>query len=396
MPNEHAMLLNIDLRRSKLANAPFVIRNAIFSENMRDLVCENTYFINCDFVGAVIIHVKSFIDVKFSNCTIINSRIGSGKWHDVVFDKCKAQGEFRIVAGNGSQNVTFNECILTGGTPQKSSNPEDRFGTAGAVESAAFINCDLTYMSLNASTGLMIKDSRLNMVDAITQRDRGILTLDNVEIKEYLDLSAGIFSSIKMKNVRFEYIDMKNVKTETFTMEGCSGHFFGKALSAKQVTVRNCTFGANGNFGNPSERENAGFSTIYAKINSLQIEDVKFIGTNGLLFLGGAVNLMYKKDEPKYGGPIDFTVYGKISIKNTSLKGAFLSYLQCDDLDIEHCDVDGADFVNSKIERMNIQHSTFSGKTDFSSTVIGHFSEKDNLRKVDAKIIPDANKLVTI
>jgi hypothetical protein len=47
MHDERMMLLNINLRRAKLQNAPLVINGAIFRESMSELVCENTQFNDC-------------------------------------------------------------------------------------------------------------------------------------------------------------------------------------------------------------------------------------------------------------------------------------------------------------------------------------------------------------
>ena len=396
MHDEYAMLLNIDLRRTKLPLSPLVIANAVFRDNIDELVCENTQFHNCDFTGEVLINVKDFKEVKFVNCTVHRSSISGGRWNNVLFEGCNGIGEFGIGGGEGSKSVLFHKCIFTGTSPQKDSHREEGYGSAGSFGTASFVDCDISYMKLHGPAGLSIKDSRLNQVSATAQRKNGHLSLENVDVKDYLDLTAGIFSSVTFKNIRFEYIDMKNVKTDTLDMQECQGHFFGKSLAAKQFTIRKSTFGANGDPGDTSERENAGFSTLYAEIGLLLIDEVKFIGTNGSLFIGGAINIMFKKDRPEHGQPVDYTVYGKISIKNTSLKGAFLSYLKCDQIEIAHCDIENADFVNSQIENLHIFGSTFKGKADFTNAVINHFSAEDNIRKFDAKIVSDKNKLVTI
>ena len=396
MPGEHAMLRNVELRKERLGDASLIINHAIFSASMQELICENTQFNHCDFIGDVILDVKSFTNVTFSNCTIRDSKIGSGTWHNVRFESCHAQGNFKIVGDEHSEDVAFIKCVFTGSTPRAGSNPDDSYGSAGTLGSAAFDNCDMTYMRIHGQAGLSIKDSRLNKVDAVSQRGNGMLKLDNVDVKDYLDLSSGKFSLIQMKNVRFEYIDLEGVETGILNIEESYGHFSGKLLVAKQMLVRSCTFEANGNPHDPSERKGAGFNILYAKIASLAVEDVKFIGSNGSLFLGGAVNLAYDKDEPRYGDPVGYSSYGKLSIKNTSLKGAFFSYLKASELYIDHCDIENADFMDSHIDKMEITGSTFSGKTDFSGTVINHCNVTDNIRKLDAKINLDKNKLVTI
>lgn len=395
MHEELAMLMDIGLRRVKLKNAPLIISNATFSENLEALFCENTQFIECDFTGDIRINISNFTEVRFVNCNIHESSINGGRWQNVLFDGCNGIGEFGIAGGEGSSNVVFHKCTLAGSPPHEDRHREDGYGVAGTFGSASFVDCDISYMNLIGPSGLSIKDSRLNQVDATTQRKNGYLTLDNVDIKEYLDLTAGIFSSIRMTKVRFEYLDMTNVKTDTLTIESSQGHFFGKALTAKHVEITKCTFGANGDPTDVSERENSGFSIIYAKIDSLSIDDVKFIGTNGSLFLGGAINIMYKKDQPKYGGPIDYTTYGKISINNTSLKGAFFSYLKSKEMKIDRCNIGNADFVHCQIGNMEITGSEFSGKTDFSGAVIDRLRERDNIRSQDAKIFPDTRKQIT-
>lgn len=396
MPDEHAMLLNVELRRSRLQKSPLIINNAVFSESLQELVCENTQFNHCEFADGSNFDVTSFTNVTFSNCTMLESKIGGGTWNNVLFEGCEAHGEFKIVGGEGSRDVVFKKCVLTGATPRAHSNPEDSFGSAGTLGNASFVDCDVTYMRIHGRTGLSIKDSRLNKVDAVTQQGNGMLNLDNVDVKDYLDLTSGKFSSIQMKNVRFEYIDLESVETGILNIEESYGHFSGKLLVAKQMVVRSCTFGANGNPHDPSERKGAGFNILYAKIASLAVDDVKFIGSNGSLFLGGAVNLAYDKDEPRYGDPVGYSSYGKLSVKNTSLKGAFLSYLKASELYIDHCDIENADFMDSHIDKMEITGSTFSGKTDFSGTVINHCNVTGNIRKPDAKINLDKNKLVTI
>ena len=396
MSDQYAMLMNIDLRRSRLQNEPLMIQNAVFRHAMHALVCENTQFDHCDFTEEAAINVKSFKNVKFSHCTMDGSKISSGIWQDVLFSDCSGRGEFDILGDEGSRNVVFDKCRFAGPPHTEESYHENHFGSAGTYGFASFVNCDLTYMSIEGPEGLSIKDSRLNKVKATVQRKRGNLYLENVDIKEYLNLTSGIFSSVVMKKVRCEYMDMDSVNADAFVMEESSGHFIGKLMVVKQMRFKQCSFSANGDAHDASQREDGGFSLIYSTIGALSVEDVHFSGRNGALFLGGAVNLLYKKDQPKYGGPIGYTKYGTISIKNTSLKGAFLSYMKSGELSVEHCDIDNADFSNSEIEKISITGSTFSGKVDFSKTVIGHFSAHNNIRKVNAEIISDTNKLVII
>lgn len=394
MNEVRAMLLDVNLRRKNLQDQPLLISDAIFRENMTEIVCENTEFNNCDFMEELTIAVKSFTNVKFLNCTFRESSISGGGWTNVIFDRCRGVGKFGIGAGEQSTNVSFNKCEFNGSKPSKDMHPEDGYGTAGSFGSASFVDCDMSYMKIIGPTGLSIRSSRLNQVDAIAQRKKGSLHLEKVDIKNYLDLSSGIFSSIHIKGSRFEYIDMESVEAGTITIEDCDGHFSGKLLTAQQMTVQKCNFGANGNPLDESERKSAGFNILYAKIRSLSFEDVKFFGSNGSLFLGGAVNLAFDKDEPKYGTPIGYSRYGKISIRNTSLKNGFFSYLKAEEISIKSCEIENADFIDSQIGTMEITESTFSGKTDFSNSIVKHFMQKSNIRKIDSTILSDTNKLV--
>lgn len=396
MSDQYAMLMNIGLRRSRLQNAPLMIKNAVFRHAIHALVCENTQFDHCDFTEEAAINVKSFNNVKFSHCTMDGSKISSGIWRDVLFDACSGRGEFDILGDEGSRNVVFDKCRFTGPPPAEGSFHENNFGSAGTYGVASFVNCDLTYMSIEGPEGLSIKDSRLNKVKATVQRKRGDLYLEKVDIKEYLNLTSGIFSSVVMKKVRYDYMDMDSVNADAFVMEDSSGHFAGKLMVVNQMRFRQSSFSAHVAPQDATQREDGGFSLIYSTIGALSVEDVQFSGRNGALFLGGAVNLLYKKDEPKFGGPIGYTKYRTISIKNTSLKGAFLSYMKSGELSVDQCDIDTTDFSNSQIDKISIIGSTLSGKVDFSDTVIGRFSAHDNIRKPDARIISDTNKLVMI
>jgi len=394
MAEQYSMLLNISLRRSKLPSSRLIIKNASFTKNITQLECENTEFINCDFNDEVVINVKSLHNVEFRDCKITNSKISSGVWKDVTFDNIHASGQFEVLGDEGSSNVLFKKCNFTGPASSDEDNHENTFGAAGTFGTAEFIDCDIRYVGIEGPYGLIVKNSRLNKIKAIAQRKRGSLTLDNVEIKDYLNLTSGIFSNIDIKNTRFEYLDLEKVRSDNFLMEDSSGHFFGKLMTTDEMVVRRCTFTAEGNPENISQHEDAGFSVIYSKIGLLTIESVKFSGRNGNLFIGGSVNILFNENEPKYGPPIEYTNFGRIIIKNTSLKNASLSFLKSEKLQIENCDFEDTDCSKSYIDNLEITNCTFSGKVDFSGTIIKIFSEAKNLRKPSLLMNRDVNQFL--
>jgi uncharacterized protein YjbI with pentapeptide repeats len=394
MNEQYSLLMNINLRRSKLASARLSIKNASFTKNIKQLECENTEFINCDFYDDVVINIKSLHNVEFRDCNIRNSKISSGFWKDVTFNNVHASGEFEILGDEGSSNVVFKNCNLNGPAFSEEGNHENTFGAAGTYGTAEFIDCDIKYVGIEGPVGLIVKNSRLNKIKAIAQRKHGYITLENVEIKEYFNLTSGIFSNINIKNTRFDYLDMEKVKSDSLLIQDSSGHFFGKLMTTDELTVRRCTFIAEGDPENISQHEDAGFSTIYSKIRKLTIENVKFSGRNGNLFIGGSINILFNEKQPEYGPPIEYTTYGEIFLKDTSLKNSSLSFLDCDELRIENCGFENTNFSKSRVRNLEIINCTFSGKVDFSGTIIKGFSEARNVKEPSLRMIQDVNKFL--
>ena len=394
MDEQYSMLLNISHRRSKLQSSRLSIKNAVFKKNITQLECENTEFINCDFHDDVVINVRSLLNVEFRNCNIKNSKISSGVWKNVTFSNIDASGEFEILGDEGSSDVVFKKCNLIGPAFSEESDHENTFGAAGTFGTAEFIDCNIQYVGIEGPHGLTVKNSRLNKIKAIAQRKHGNLTLDRVEIKDYLNLTSGIFSNINITNTHFEYLDMEKVKSDNFIMQDSSGHFFGKLMTTGKMEVRRCTFTAEGNPEIISQHEDAGFSIIYSKIELLTIESVKFSGRNGNLFIGGSINILFNEKEPMYGPPIEYTSYGKIYIKDTSLKNAFLSFLKADSLKLENCDLENTNCSKSLVDHLEIINCSFSGKVNFNGTIIKAFSEAKNVKNPNLLISRDVNNFL--
>jgi uncharacterized protein YjbI with pentapeptide repeats len=374
MPDELAMLRDVELRRNSLGQRKLIIKGAAF-DNIRfdEATWENTEFIDCHFYPDSLIFAALFKEVHFENCIFYACRLTAKRWENVSFHKSSAREKFEIRAtGKESKGVTFNACDFIGTHPNPKIIPENEFGVVGAWGDVEFNDCNLEYVQLIAGSRLSVNNSKTNMVDAGGLRENGELLLNDVKGKNYLDVGDSQFSNISIKNCIFEDLRMENVKANEILMDSSKTFFLGHKIKANSLIARDCIFHSDGDPNELGALEYAGFSTLYAKIKSLHVENVQFTGHNGSLFIGGAVNLLYDPKEPKYGSPLGFSNYETIVIRNTSLKRGFLAYTKAKEVEIDHCEIIDANFTHAEFENLRLKNVNMGGTVDFKESHIQH------------------------
>ncbi|CDG84351.1 hypothetical protein [Janthinobacterium agaricidamnosum] len=384
---EFSMLTDIKFRRKKLGDAPLIIENADFKNTVENLECENTRFIGCYFYPGVFIRVKSLKDVLFEKCQFMNANIGQGIWDNVTFRKTDGRGKFVILGGEGSKKTFFDECDFMGLPPNKNIIHENYFGAAGSAGDTVFNNCNLKYMRLYGEAGLSITNSKLQKISAPVQDGGGILLVEKVKCKEYLNFKNSRFSSIRIDDSEIDDLQMINVEGDDFVMSRSSARLLGHGLVLRDAKISDCMFHDNGDPSSVGEREFSGFSTLYGKIDNLEINNVGFQGSNGSLFAGGAVNVYYDPRKLKKSQPIDYATYGRIFIKKTSLKGASFAYVHAKEVTISDCDIVDANFDHSTFDVLTLRQVTLAGKIDFTDTIVKQLKQDGVRRRGDLTLI---------
>ncbi|CDG84352.1 hypothetical protein GJA_3737 [Janthinobacterium agaricidamnosum NBRC 102515 = DSM 9628] len=384
MKEEYSMLQNVKLRREKIGSEALIIKNANFKNGMSGIVCENTKFIGCYFYPDVSIEIISMNDVTFDGCQFMSCNFGGGVWNNVTFNKSDGRAKFFLLGGMGSKNVVFNECDFMGVPENEKIIHENYFGMVGTHGHAAFFNCNLKYVGLEGDDGLSIKSSRLEKVYSNIQSGKCDLLLDDVVSKDYFDLTSSKFNKVEMRKTTFEDLRMVNVETNALMMGECTAKMIGHGLKSVDATIRDCTFHDEGDPGNPVERRYSGFSTYYGKIDHLSIDNVRFGGSNGSLFIGGSINIYHDPKSLKPSKPIFYAEYGKISIKKTSLKRASLAYVHAEEVNISECDISDANFDHSKFDILTLRQVALAGKIDFTNTIVKRVTQ-ENVRR-DSKL----------
>lgn len=389
MPDELAMLRDVELRRNSLGQRKLIIKGAAF-DNIRfdEATWENTEFIDCHFYPDSLIFAALFKEVHFENCIFYACRLTAKRWENVSFHKSSAREKFEIRAtGKESKGVTFNACDFIGTHPNPKIIPENEFGVVGAWGDVEFNDCNLEYVQLIAGSRLSVNNSKTNMVDAGGLRENGELLLNDVKGKNYLDVGDSQFSNISIKNCIFENLRMKDVEADEILMDSCKTPFRGHNIKAKSMVVRNSIFYSDGNPDHLPDRQYAGFSIKSAEIKHLYVENVQFTGHNGSLFLGGAVNILYKPQKPENGPPIEFAEYETIAIKNTSLKRGFLAYTKAKEVEIDQCEIIDANFTHAEFENLRLKNVNMGGTVDFKESHIQHVQQENLTRRGDLQVI---------
>jgi uncharacterized protein YjbI with pentapeptide repeats len=370
---EYAMLLDITLRKKKLGTLPLVIKNADFRTNLDEVICENTHFVDCYFYPGITIKTKALTDVSFERCQFMDCSFGSGIWKNVTFKKCDGRKLFRLIGGDGSKNVIFDECDFLGGAPVAESPHENYFGGVGSFGEARFENCELKYLEIFGASQLNVDKSRLNKVEIINYQAVGNASFTNSTIQDYLKVT-GQFTTFILNSIKFDLLSIDKIIADEFTLTDCVGVFFGKVCTIKKLAAKNCTFlGQTG--ASSEERENSGFELRFPKISQLLLEKLEF-KNGGNLYINGGENYIYKEGAPERGEKFIYARFEKITARETNLSNPNLSYISAHELRIENSAVKDIDISDSIFEKVLFSHTVLSGKITFTNTSIGEFKEE--------------------
>jgi uncharacterized protein YjbI with pentapeptide repeats len=373
MEEEYAMLFDIKLRRKKLGALPLVIKDADFRINLEEVICENTQFVDCYFYPGITIKTKALTDVSFERCQFMDCSFGSGIWKNVTFSKCDGRKLFRLIGGEGSKNVVFNECDFLGGAQVAESPHENYFGGVGSFGEAKFANCELKYLEIFGASQLDVEKSRLNKVEIINYQAIGNATFSNSTIQDYLKVT-GNFTAFTLNSVKFDLLSIEKITAAEFTLADCVGVFFGKICTIKKFTAKNCTFvGKTG--ASSEERENSGFELRFPKISQLFLEKLEF-KNGGNLYINGGENFTYKQGAPERGEKFIYARFEKITVRETNLSNSNLSYISAQEIRIENSAVKDIDISDSILERVLFSHTVLSGKVNFTNTSVVEFKEE--------------------
>jgi uncharacterized protein YjbI with pentapeptide repeats len=375
MPYEYEMLRNITQRKNKLENSTLQIKNASFGKSFTDYItCENTVFTDCDFEPGSGIRIKALTNVKFERCNFNDTNISGGIWNTVSFTDCTADGEFLILADEGSINLTFNNCHFSGPMAVAGSVHQNHFGAVGSYGNATFNNCTLKYARIIGETLLTVKNSKLTKISASASKKHGNVIFNNVLIDKYISFEEGIFSKFFMKDCEFEFLNLDAVESKTIDLENCKGHLVGKFMVVDELTIRNSIFEANGEKIDPFDNQMAALSIAGSAVKNVTLDGLKFRGSNGTFYLGGMKNVFYDKDDPK-SKMVATSEFKSINIHNTPLKDAFIGYIRADELNINNSDIENSDFTNGWFGKITLADLKLIKNVDFSRTRVEEFSK---------------------
>jgi len=386
---EYAALKDITLRRDAFKMQRLIIKDANFNDNLENIVCENTTFLNCNFESEVTIRFKEVKNVWFDQCTFNATKITGGAWQNVTISNCSARGEFFIVAGEGSKEVNFENCDFIGPPAEAGSYEANSFGTAGSLGSASFDKCKLKYATIGGHSSLIIQNSLLHTINAHSLRGNGLLHLNNVNMKHHIIFSSGIFSEVIIKNCHFGLMECEKLQAKKLTMENCTGFFVGKFMDISSAAIRNCNFDAHSSH----SASVAAFDCTGSHIDILVLDNLTFGGGSNFLNLGGYKNLIYNKknsDSDQY----QISKYKQVSILNMLLKNAFLGHLHAEELILRKSKIDNSYFGKSILKKVMFSDVNLTGNIDFESTLIDEFTEEKLVRSPGLNIESDVKKLI--
>jgi uncharacterized protein YjbI with pentapeptide repeats len=397
LPEIMAMLTDIDQRRILLKDKKLIVENVNFDQNFREYInCENTVFLNCFFGAETLLRIIQLSNVEFVNCFIEHAEISGGLWNNVKFSKSTAKGEFVILAGEGNNNVTFANCDFAGAEPSDSTTHENHFGKVGGAGSVSFDSCKLKYVNISCGGELAITNSELRKIGAARLQEGGSIRMKNIKVNEYIEFDDGVFSSFEVEDSEFELMNLHSVKSSRLQLMGCIGQFVGEFMSLEEMLVVNSTFISHGEKRNPFENRYAALCTNASVINKLVLDNVKFSGVNGTMFLGGSSNILYNKQDPESGNAFFSSKFVEILIKDTPLKNAFFGNLEAGKLSIKVSTIENASFGNSNIRLLELSDVRLLGSIDFRGTKIDCVVRERSTHERGLAILQDPGKDIQI
>lgn len=396
MTDEFQMLKNIKLRNAKLGTSTLEIKNASFGENFTDyIICENTVFSDCEFEPGSGIRIKALSNVKFERCHLNDTNMSGGIWTDVTFTDCVADGQFLILADEGSKNLVFNNCNFSGPGAVVGSVHSNHFGAVGSYGNASFNKCTIKYSRIIGDISLTVKNSQLRKISASSSRKYSVITFENVNIQEYITFEEGVFSDFVMKECNFEFMNMDDVKSKRVALEDCVGHFVGKFMNLEEMTAKNCTFESTGEKRAPFGNLTAALSIVGSKINSITFDSLKFNGTNGTMYLGGSENPFYDSEDAA-SKKLETSDFRNLIISNTPLINAFLGYIKASQLILNNSDVENSNFSKSDFGKIAFSNIRIGGKIDFGASRVVEFTKKEITAKPSLDLVSDVTRVITL
>jgi uncharacterized protein YjbI with pentapeptide repeats len=396
LPETFAMLTDIHQRRTHLKNKQFVVENVSFDNNFVETInCENTIFLKCQFQPDSWLRIKELNNVEFVNCFIEDAEISGGSWNNVKFSGSSARGEFVILAGEGN-NVSFVNCDFSGEEPSDQTTHQNHFGKVGGLSSVSFDKCVLRYLEISSRDALVINDSELRKIDAAALGHGGTIKIKKINVKKYIDFGDGVFSHCYIEDSEFDLIGLDRVKCNQVRLERCTGQFVGEFMNLKEMLVLECNFFSGGEKRNPFENQYAAFCTNGSTIDKLVLDNLKFSGANGTMYIGGSKNILFNKLNPESGKPFFRSKFNEISIKSTPLRNSFFGHIETGKLSIKNSEIENSHFGNSHIGLLELSDVKLLGSIDFRGAQVEGVIKEKTVHKRGLTILQDPGKNVNI
>jgi len=398
-PEEFKLLEDPAERKRIHGEAPLTITAKLLGPPHRldAVTLKDVHFVDCDFLGHYMFNVD-LVNVSFTRCAIVGVRWEDGQWNDVSFTECVGKGRAtNIIAGSGKGTTLYDRCQFSGDDP-----PEPEYidalrlhGGIGGAGKSRFTNCQFTRMNIRLVGEAEFKNCTFLSVAIEPARSRipiERLLMEECNSTYSLDLSNRPIYSVVVRNGNFHQIDLSAVKANSIVLENISANVDISGLDTGKFHASNCTFKAATN--ELDKVEFGGLPASLSRIDDMALVNCKFEGTKAILQAEG--------DPPQYdkGGKLVprfnvnkqlipyFNEWGTVTLKNTPLNGANLTYSHIKELAIDGAEFSDSRLPHNKIGKLVLKNVKLSGSLDFTDTQVKEVIT-ENVTKNKLSIVKD-------
>ncbi|WP_295381185.1 hypothetical protein [uncultured Pseudacidovorax sp.] len=369
-------LANPDLRQRELSNNVLVIRDAeISGVNFIDLSWTNLHFINCDFIGAYQIKLKSLRHTTFEDCRFAGV-VSWGIANALRYFRCKTGGRSIVLDYSGSSNVLFEDCDFVG--PDSDPN---HWGGIGSRGDATFIKCRMKWFSLAGYEQINLEgcetadvkiwtDSKANSGEDYFSSS---VKIESSKLRGKFDMAASDLQSVTIKDTYLDFLDLSGaeIKNDVLIERVRGGYLNASAHSMGKLTISQCQI--------LGRRKNFSFEVGMDSAEEVLIEHCNF-GTDPTLSVGlGAGRPL----EPNEWSTTPKNKYALI--RNSTLPVMDASWLESRHLRLENNTIGSVDISNSRIGKLELSGNTISREVNLKGTHVKE-SKIQPLTKSQAKL----------
>lgn len=369
-------LANPDLRQRELSNNVLVIRDAeISGVNFIDLSWTNLHFINCDFIGAYQIKLKSLRHTTFEDCRFAGV-VSWGIANALRYFRCKTGGRSIVLDYSGSSNVLFEDCDFVG--PDSDPN---HWGGIGSRGDATFIKCRMKWFSLAGYEQINLEgcetadvkiwtDSKANSGEDYFSSS---VKMESSKLRGKFDMAASDLQSVTIKDTYLDFLDLSGaeIKNDVLIERVRGGYLNASAHSMGKLTISQCQI--------LGRRKNFSFEVGMDSAEEVLIEHCNF-GTDPTLSVGlGAGRPL----EPNEWSTTPKNKYALI--RNSTLPVMDASWLESRHLRLENNTIGSVDISNSRIGKLELSGNTISREVNLKGTHVKE-SKIQPLTKSQAKL----------